>query len=469
MTELIIDDFKLGLDVRRSILTAPAGSLQTLDNCVINAGGEIEKRAALVAVTNLPPGQTHGVIGVAGVLHVFGTGAPPAIDPGTSPFLIQYHQLQSDGGRTINFILDVEPYETGFLVIANNTDGSVTNWWNGAIVYRGANPAEGIYARIYQSKMYRLTGPYLAFAGVGDPSMTDPDNTTSPGAGFIDLSANDSDSNPLLGMEAYYKQMAVFSRLTTQLWQLDPDPAQNTLEQILRIGTFGPRSIIQFGTGDVLFMSDSGVRSLRAINASMAAAVNDVGSPIDKLIIAAIATLSGDYWIPVAVVQPISGRYLLAIGTTIYVLSYYPSAKISAWSTWTVPFWVDHITTCTNRVIIRSGDTLYMYGGPSGNQYDNTLATVVTPMMAADTPTLWKKPMSIDLMVQGVWQLQAGMLANNPNARELVGTFQGETYSLQAIPYAGYGTHIGLTLTTTDPSPALLGSITVNFQKADLK
>jgi hypothetical protein len=90
-------------------------------------------------------------------------------------------------------------------------------------------------------------------------------------------------------------------------------------------------------------------------------------------------------------------------------------------------------------------------------------------MMAADTPTLWKKPISIDLMVQGLWQLQAGMLANNPSARELVGTFQGETYSLQAIPYAGYGTHIGLTLTTTDPSAALLGSITVNFQKADLK
>ena len=61
------------------------------------------------------------------------------------------------------------------------------------------------------------------------------------------------------------------------------------------------------------------------------------------------------------------------------------------------------------------------------------------------------------------------MLANSPNDRELVGTFNGETYSLQAIPYAGYGTHIGLTLTTSDPSAALLGSITVNFLKADVK
>jgi hypothetical protein len=94
---------------------------------------------------------------------------------------------------------------------------------------------------------------------------------------------------------------------------------------------------------------------------------------------------------------------------------------------------------------------------------------VVTPMMAAETPTTWKKPISIDLMINGVWTLQAGMLANNPTARETVGTFAGQTYSLQSIPYAGYGTHIGLTLTTSDPSPATLGSITINFQKADVK
>jgi hypothetical protein len=469
MTQLIIDDFKLGLDVRRSILTAPAGSLQTLDNCVINSGGEIEKRAALVSVTTLPAGQTHGLLGLNGVIHVFGTGAPPAINQGTSPFPITYHQLAVDAGKTISRILDVEAYQSKYLVVAQNTDGSLTNWWNGAVVYAAANPGPGTYVRVFRSKMYRTIGPNLAFAGVGDPSMTDPANTTSPGAGFIDLSASDSESELIVGMELYYKQMAVFARLVTQLWSLDPDPSQDTLEQLVRIGCFAPQSIMQFGTGDVLFMSDSGVRSLRAINASMAAAVNDVGSPIDKLIIDEIANNTAVAQEACAVVQPVSGRYLLAVGSKVYVLSYYPSAKISAWSTWTLTFPVDYISTCLNKVVIRSGDTIYMYGGASGTTYDNATATVVTPMMAADTPTLWKKPISIDLMVQGLWQLQAGMLANNPSARELVGTFQGETYSLQAIPYAGYGTHIGLTLTTTDPSAALLGSITVNFQKADLK
>jgi hypothetical protein len=467
VTELIIDDFKLGLDVRRSILTAPAGSLQTLDNFVINAGGEIEKRAALIAVANFPAGQTFGLIGINGQIHVFGTASGVVIDPGTCPFPILYHQLAPHSG-TLADVIDVEVFQGKFMVVGQNTDGTHVNWWDGAIVYEGLTPGPGTYMRVFQQKMYRVTNQYLAFAGVGDPTITDPDNTTSPGAGFIDMSAMDSESENNVAMEIYYKQVAIFARLVTQLWLLDPDPAQDAFQQLIRIGTVAPQSVQQFGTGDVLFMSDSGVRSLRAINASMAAAVNDVGSPIDKLIQNEILTNSNAIY-AVAIVQPISGRYLLAVGNKVYVLSYYPSAKISAWSTWSVPFAISHMSTCVNRVIVRSGDTLYMYGGPDGTAYDSTLGTVVTPMMAADSPTLWKKPISIDLMVQGTWTMSAGMLANSPTARELVATVTGETYSLQAIPYAGYGTHIGLTLTTSDPSPALLGSMTVNFQKADLK
>jgi hypothetical protein len=43
-----ITDFKQGLDVRRSPLTAPGGSLRILENAVLNQGGEIEKRLAFV-------------------------------------------------------------------------------------------------------------------------------------------------------------------------------------------------------------------------------------------------------------------------------------------------------------------------------------------------------------------------------------------------------------------------------------
>ena len=50
-----VTDFKEGLDVRKTPLTAPGGSLRILENAVLNQGGEIEKRLAFVPMTTVPP------------------------------------------------------------------------------------------------------------------------------------------------------------------------------------------------------------------------------------------------------------------------------------------------------------------------------------------------------------------------------------------------------------------------------
>jgi hypothetical protein len=309
---------------------------------------------------------------------------------------------------------------------------------------------------------------------VGNPTVEDPNDTNFPGAGFIDLSDQDSDSQILVSMESYYDKMAVFSRFTTQLWKLDPDPANNVFGQLLRVGCLAPASTIQFGTGDVLFLSDTGVRSLRAINSSLAASVNDVGSPIDALIRAQIRSVPNLAFWGQAVVQPVAGRYWLSIDKTIYVLSYYPSAKISAWSTFTVPWYVDYMTTTRNRVALRSVESdnreiVYLYGGSVGDVYDTTTMTVETAMMSAGEPTVRKKPISVDASLIGNFKLEAGMMTNNPSAKEIVGTLAGQTFSLQSIPYAGYGTHIGLRLTCSDAIQAKLSSAVVNFMPGDVK
>ena len=50
-----VTDFKAGLDVRKTALTAPGGSLRILENAVLNQGGEVEKRLAFVHKTQMPP------------------------------------------------------------------------------------------------------------------------------------------------------------------------------------------------------------------------------------------------------------------------------------------------------------------------------------------------------------------------------------------------------------------------------
>jgi hypothetical protein len=420
----------------------------------------------------LPQGQTWGLFGWREQLHTWGFVANPLPAPAADIPVI-YHQLTPAAwtGPDIARVLDVDVYQGKFLVAVQTSNGTVVNYYDGVAIDQAT---AGTFLQLYQSKMYRLNATLLRFAGIGNPTVEDPNDVNYPGAGFIDLSDQDSDSQILVSMESYYDKMAIFSRFTTQLWKLDPDPASNVFGQLLRVGCLAPASTLQFGTGDVLFLSDTGVRSLRAINSSLAASVNDVGSPIDTLIRAQIRSVPNLAFWGQAVVQPVAGRYWLSIDKTIYVLSYYPSAKISAWSTFTVPWYVDYMTTTRNRVALRSVESdnreiVYLYGGSVGDVYDNTTMTVETAMMSAGEPTVRKKPISIDASLIGNFRLEAGMMTNNPSAKEIVGTLAGQTFSLQSIPYAGYGTHIGLRLSCSDAIQAKLSSAVVNFMPGDVK
>ena len=465
-----IHDFKEGLDVRKSPLTAPGGSLRILDNAWLTPGGEIEKRLAFVPVATLPP-NTGRIFGQGGQLHVFGVNLG-AINPGSAPHAIIAHELAVPPAGAPVVVRDVEAFDNGFYVLGYSPPTfQQTVWWNGAVLYDpGGGQTGGTYARTYKTKMYRNNFQYLSFSGVNDPSMNDPSSTVSPGAGFINVATNDPDGEACVAMEVFYDKMAIFARLMAQLWHLDPDPTQDTLEQVIRIGTVAPHSVLQFGTGDILFLSDSGVRSLKSQTVTVTASVSDVGSAIDPLMTQQIRLNNYPATLAQAVVQPIAGRYWLAIGDTVYVLSYFPAGDITAWSTFSPGFVVQEWATVDNRIYCRGPDqTLYLFGGVDNQTYDSAPVTVRTPHMELDSPTTRKRVQSVDVMCQGQWSVSMGLLPNNTEAFELVATVQDNTFGLQSIPFAGYGTHVGLHLTHAAPGPALLAAIHLNIQEGSTK
>lgn len=467
-----ISDFKEGLDVRKSPLTAPGGSLRILDNAWLTPGGEIEKRPAFVPVATLPP-NTGRIFGQGGQLHVFGVGLG-AINPGTAPHVIVPHELAAPpaGGPVV--VTDVESFDNGFYVLGY-TNGppnwQQTVWWNGAVLHDpGGGQTTGTYARTYKTKMYRNNWQYLSFSGVNNPSVNDPSNVTAPGAGFINVATNDPDGEACVAMEVFYDKMAILARLMTQLWHLDPDPTLDALQQVIRIGTVAPHSVLQFGTGDILFLSDSGIRSLKSQTVTITAAVSDVGSAIDPLMTEQIRVNSWAAGQAQAVVQPIAGRYWLAIADKVYVLSYFPAGDITAWSMFSPGFVVQEWATVDNRIYCRGSDqTLYLFGGVDNQTYDSSRVTVRTPHMEMDGPTTRKRIQSVDVMCQGQWSISMGMLPNNTDAFELVATVQDNTFGLQSIPFAGYGTHVGLELIHEAPGPALLAAIHLNMNEGSVK
>jgi hypothetical protein len=254
------------------------------------------------------------------------------------------------------------------------------------------------------------------------------------------------------------------------MWTLDPDPSKDALQQLIRIGTIAPHSIVQFGTGDILFLSDSGVRSLKALNINLAASVSDVGSAIDLMLIPIMRADPNGAAAARGIVQPIQGRYWLYLSGKIYVLSFFPAGKITAWSVFNPGFAIKEMAVVLNQVYaLDTNNHLYLYGGTSGNQFDSSKVTVRTPHLSADAPTENKRVQSVDVMCQGAWSVSIGMLPNNVEAFELVANIQDNTYGLMSIPFAGYGTHFGVHLEHQAPGPATLASIHLNINPGVVK
>src|SRR5262245_51599307 len=150
-------DFKEGLDVRKTPLTAPGGSLRILENAVLNQGGEIEKRFSFVYMTNIGIPNPAYMVGHGGALHIFAFSAISSLPPGSLPVPIQYHQLAIPEGMTD--LLDVEPFDDKFFVCGRGTSGQTYCWYDNALVTEvDSSFSHGTYARTWKSKMYRVDG-----------------------------------------------------------------------------------------------------------------------------------------------------------------------------------------------------------------------------------------------------------------------------------------------------------------------
>src|SRR4249920_711423 len=80
-----IANFQSGMDLRKSSLTAPAGTLRLLQNAHITQGGEIEKRQAFQYWCNAPPNSMGLCTDNSGNVYThLVSGTPGAIDPPTA-------------------------------------------------------------------------------------------------------------------------------------------------------------------------------------------------------------------------------------------------------------------------------------------------------------------------------------------------------------------------------------------------
>jgi hypothetical protein len=460
----MIDDFVGGLDTRKSALTSPAGTLQRLNDCVITPGGEIAKRKAFVQVADLT--GTFGLAATAGSLYAFrrNVATPTAPSSGVPGVGLTYQTIPNTNPAVTQ--TDFDTFDGNIYLICYDStlaSGHSNPHYYNAVQTQGSD--HGYYVRTFGTKVYGTLGKYLYFSAVGDATNW----TTGTGAGFIDLAIQDSDGESLSTLEIYYDKLAIFSSESVQIWAMDTDPLQNAFLQVLRgAGTTAPLGSLQYGSGDVLYLSQTGIRSIKARDSSNSGAVSDIGSPVD-LDIQGLYTAMGAGWFNTAkaLLEPIVGRFWMIFPNQIYVLSYFPGPKITAWSRYSLPFQADYAVTCNGHVFIRSGNALYAYGGSTGDVYDATVGEVRLPYHDMKKPGHNKIFEALDATITGTWTVKNSFDFTNPNAEETLGTFSSPTWRTGRASFTGDSTHFSLRFYTSGTGPATLSNAAVHYRLAD--
>lgn len=333
---------------------------------------------------------------------------------------------------------------------------------------------EGHSCTVFKNKVHAVNRSILYSSALNDPSTFENDEGASPpviGADAKNVADNIGGNANLYAVGRYQDALAIFARNSSQVYFVDVDPQNDSLRQTLDYtGTLAANAVVPYGDLDVFYLSSSGVRSLRAKDSSNSAYATDVGSPVDSLLQEAMRGLPRyDVERACALIEPTTGRFMLALGDTVYVYSWYPAAKVQAWSTYKPGFVITAMTIFNNQVYVRSGDELYLYGGRSGREYDSSPVTVETPYMGFSDEGAWKMIKGFSLAAEGTWTLTYKPDPADEAAETQPSVASGVTYNGPHFLSQVRTTHLAVRLTNEEPGRTRLLQMSFYFERGEAR
>lgn len=504
MGYLLIEDFRLGVDRTRPIYAAKPGALWQGINGHLSKGGDFEARKAFVKKFSAPA-NTYGLqAGPTGALYVFGNLSPGAVDV---PLPLFYERIEhpTDPTQALVEVLSSHLFDGQKYVVGQFANGDIRHFIDGTNVADwnagGANnpPAQNAiprntrahFAMTHGQKVHAPTSTGLLYFSGVDSGVEWTAGGSPAGAGFFGPATHAEGSTEIAALAPYQQtKLVIMSRNTTQLWTISNTPANNAPYQTIEnVGCIARRSVVQIGDVDVIFLGDSGIRSLKARENINYAAVVDIGTPVDELVTAELAAFVetgavGDDWIPqraASIVEKVGEHVLMAVGYKIFVYSYHPGAKVAGWTWYEPGFVVDRFANSKTRLWLRSlagskvpgGDatdlwgSIYLYGGDSGNEYDTSPVTCWLPFLNGGKPGHRRDITGVDIAAKGGWRVE--FLINPRNETDIVhgGRAEGVTYNLEDVGMLGATTHVSVRLTREEASAASVSNVAIHWEGGD--
>lgn len=326
---------------------------------------------------------------------------------------------------------------------------------------------------VLDKKVYVTAGSILRFCKLNGPTDWDETSDANLGAGFINISNHYSGSDSLTGLGVYNNDLVIFARRAIQRWSMKSDPESNAKQQTINsTGTRSHRAILPYSDSDLLYISDSGIRTLKARDSSNTARSNDIGRAIDPLVLAQLKTMTDSEIIAApAIAEGEDGRAWFGLKDKIYVLSSFPasgSGNISAWSIYEPGFNVEDMISVNDRVYVRGDDdAIYLYGGSDNDTYDSSTVTIQLPFLDAKKPANFKELLGINLDCSGTFDIQILVDPNDLNQIVHIGSVTDMTYTDENIDAVGDTTHFAPKLTSTQAGEVTLSNFAVHYAVED--
>lgn len=343
---------------------------------------------------------------------------------------------------------------------------------NGTEIYNITGGASGTGTSVltFKKKLYSTASANLYFSALNAPTQW----ISGVDYGFINMASQIAGQETLTVAEEYQGLMVIFSQNNIRIWSVSEDSSANVFIQTLQnTGTIAPRSVIPYGSNDVFYLAASGIRSIKARDSSNAAYVSDVGTPIDTHIAEYLDTLTQEEaQNAIGMVEPVDGRFWMAIKNRIYTLSYFPSSKISGWSYYDVDFTIQNMTKRGNQIYVRGTDPddgidyLYIYGGLNNNTYpdkNEDICVIELPYLSANDPAGNKSLIGFDIVGINSWKVE---LLPDPNDDQVIvdlGIATGVTYGEPRFGVNSVTPLFALTLTCSEAGKATMSALAMHY------
>lgn len=454
MPALTADRFDGGLDVRQLASSADANRLRVLENAYVTTGRAIKKRDGLRKTMQL----SSGTVGLYAGLNRLWTFSTTDVDhnlPG-----IENAKLDDPTATGLKSIVHSEVFNGFLYVAAEYKNGEIRHHYldgnkEGTLVTDENCPHEGAFTK-KANKIFCIKNDVVRFSATSDAR----DWTTEEDAGFLPVSVQQTGASSPCALGEYQSNLVVFFSDSAQIWFIDPDPKNHRLVDTVPIGTgyqFGHANM----SGDIFFLSPSGFRSIAVQSYSNNLMDNDIGSPIDALILYEMRQKIN----PFTVYYRGGGQLFCFVGDKAYVYSFSRSAKVSAWSIWQFHFTLDYITEFNSNLHVRSGNNVYVFDAEMYT--DNGLPIKVTaelPYLDCKSPGILKQFTGVDVAASGSLDLSFKFNPLRPEMETQPLHLRDDSRPLPRIPVEVMATNLAIKIQNTADEPFELAAVTLYYE-----